>query len=262
MRIGAIVQARMGSSRLPGKVLHRVMGRPLLGYLLDRLRLSRRLATLVVATSTLEQDRPIRAFAEAEGIAVFTGSEDDVLDRYYRAAEHYEIDPIVRITVDCPLMDPKVVDLVIERFLGGDAHYVSNTAPLPATYPDGMDVEVFSFAVLQQAWREAVKPSEREHVTFFLWQQPERFKVSRVDHAPDWSEYRLTVDYPEDVPLVETVLKEFLPRDPGFGLAEIIRYLEVNPAIKALNAGIKRNQGWTSAFEKDRQLGFWEGRPK
>jgi spore coat polysaccharide biosynthesis protein SpsF len=246
----------MGSSRLPGKVLHRVMGRPLLGYLLDRLRLSRRLDTLVVATSTLEQDRPIHAFAEAESLPAFTGSEDDVLDRYYRAAEHYEIDPIVRITADCPLMDPRVVDLVIDRFLEGGTHYVSNTAPLPATYPDGMDVEVFSFAGLQQAWREAAKPSEREHVTFFLWQQPERFKVTRVDHMPDWSEYRLTVDYAEDLPLVEAVLKKFLPRDPGFSVDEIIRFLEANPAIKALNAGIKRNQGWASAFERDRRQGF------
>ncbi len=246
----------MGSSRLPGKVLYRVLGRPLLGHLLDRLRLSRRLETLVVATSTLEQDRPIRMFVEAEGMPVFTGSEEDVLDRYYRAAEQYEIDPVVRITADCPLMDPAVVDLVIGQFLESGADYVSNTAPLPATYPDGMDVEVFSFAALQRAWRDAAKPSEREHVTFHLWQHPEWFKVRRVDHVPDWSEYRLTVDYPEDLPVVEAIMTEFVPRNPGVGLDEIVRYLEANPGVRALNAHIGRNQGWAPAFEKDRQRGF------
>lgn len=254
--VGAIIQARMGSRRLPGKVLRRVLNRPLLGHLFDRLRRSRCLEAIVVATTAAEEDRAIRVFAESEGVAVFAGSEEDVLDRYYRAAEQYKIDPVVRITADCPLMDPAVVDLVIEQFLKERADYLSNAAPLPVTYPDGMDVEVFSFAALARAWREAVKPSDREHVTFYLWSHPERFKIRRVDHAPDWSEYRFTVDYPEDLPLVEAVLKEFLPRDPGFGLDEIIRYLEANHAIKALNAGIQRNQGWASAFEKDRQRGF------
>lgn len=254
--IGAIIQARMGSSRLPGKVLLRVLDRPLLGHLLDRLRRSRRLETIVVATTATETDRPIRVFAEAEGVPAFAGSEEDVLDRYHAAAEEYKIDPVVRITADCPLMDPAVVDLVIERFLDGEADYVSNAAPLPATYPDGMDVEVFPFAALRQAWLEAVKPSDREHVTFYLWNHPDRFKLRRVDHSPDWSAYRLTVDYPEDLRLVEAVLNHFLPRNPGFGLDEIVRYLDSSPEVKALNARIGRNQGWASAFAKDRQLGL------
>lgn len=254
--IGAIVQARMGSTRLPGKVLHRVLDRPLLGHLLDRLRLSRRLETIVVATTTAEIDRPIRTFAEAEGVLTFAGSADDVLDRYYRAAEQFKIDPVVRITADCPLMDPGVLDLVIERFLDRDADYVSNAAPPPVTYPDGMDVEVFSFAALQRAWREAVKPSDREHVTFYLWNHPARFKVKRVDHVPNWAGYRLTVDYPEDLRMVETVIVELLSRDPGAGLEQIVQYLERNPEVKAFNARIARNQGWASAFEKDRRQGF------
>ncbi len=254
--IGAIIQARMGSTRLPGKVLHRVLGRPLLGHLLDRLRLSRRLETIVVATTAADADRPIRVFAEVEGVSAFAGSEEDVLDRYHSAAEEFKIDPVVRITADCPLLDPAVVDLVIERFLQGGADYVSNAAPPPVTYPDGMDVEVFSFAALERAWQEAVKPSDREHVTFYLWNQLERFRLRRVDHIPDWSEYRLTVDYPADLRVVETIMTELLPRDPGVGLDQIVRYLDANPALKALNAQIGCNQGWASAFEKDRRQGF------
>lgn len=254
--IGAIVQARMGSTRLPGKALHRVLGRPLLGHLLDRLLLSRRLETIVIATTTSDIDRRIKAFAEAEGVLAFAGSEDDVLDRYYRAAEQYKIDPVVRITADCPLLDPAVVDLVIERFLDGGTDYVSNAAPPPVTYPDGMDVEVFSFAALQRAWREAVKPSDREHVTFYLWNHPERFIAKRVDHSPDWSGYRLTVDCPDDLRVVEAVIIELLSQDPRAGLEQIVSYLERNPGVKTLNASIARNQGWASAFARDRQQGF------
>jgi len=162
----AIIQARMGSSRFPGKTLADLAGRPMLSRVVERVSQSRAIDKVVVATSIAVGDDPIAEFCAKEGVLCFRGSEDDVLDRFYRAAKEHGADVVVRITADCPLIDAAVIDRVVERFQSGDCDYASNV--LHYTYPDGLDTEVFSMAALAEAWREAKKPSEREHVTPYL----------------------------------------------------------------------------------------------
>lgn len=255
--ITAIIQARLGSSRLPGKVLREVNDRPLLSYMLERVAAAKRIGQVAVATTDRPQDDRIAEFCQKEGVFVFRGNEDDVLDRYYQCASHLKPDTVVvRLTSDCPLIDPKVIDEVVDVYLSGGYDYVANTAPPVGTYPDGMDVEVFSFAVLKRAWQEAKKPSEREHVTFYFWQNPHLFKTFRHDLSEKFSDYRLTVDYPEDFEVIKAILSALYPRNPLFTMQEIIAFLEKNPEIRALNASIGWNQGWQPAFEKDKEAGF------
>src|SRR5438132_2399961 len=163
MRVVAIIQARMTSSRLPGKVLADVCGKPMLYYVVTRAQQAKRLDLVVVATSNESSDDTIETFCELHRVSCFRGSKDDVLDRYYRAAERYRGDVIVRLTADCPLIDPLIIDKVVETLLPGNFDYVSNIREV--TYPDGLDTEVFTQNTLNQTWREAATPSEREHVT-------------------------------------------------------------------------------------------------
>lgn len=257
--IYAIIQARMGSSRLPGKVLKPVLGRPLLSHMLRRMRAAQSLTGLVVATTTAPEDDKIVHLCHSESVDCYRGSERDVLDRYYQSAKSVGAKVVVRLTSDCPAMDPAVVDQVVECFLEGDFDYVSNVVPLPSTWPDGQDVEVFPFTILERAWREAVKPSEREHVTFYMWMQPETFRIHRIEHEPDWSKFRLTVDYPEDFQLLKAVFEALHPREEMFTLPDIIAYLESHPKVRRLNSSMVRNAGWQSAFEEDHQAGFVGG---
>lgn len=257
MRIGAILQARMSSSRLPGKVLKPLLGRPMLEVELDRLRKSKRLDVLAVATSVDASDDAIESFCRERGLACYRGSLNDVLDRYYQAARAAGLDVVVRVTGDCPLIDPAIVDLVIEQFLERKVDYCANTVPPDdSTFPDGTDVEVFSFAALERAWREAKKPSEREHVTFYLWQTPGLFKTSRVDWPEKLTDYRLTVDYPDDLDFVAAVLVELEKRRQVGSMTEVISLLKEKPALMEINKGKVRNAGWLPAFEKDRKEGF------
>ncbi|HIB54796.1 MAG TPA: hypothetical protein EYO39_08330 [Nitrospirales bacterium] len=250
--IVAIIQARLGSSRLPGKVLKEVQGRPLLSYMLERVAQSAYIGQIVVAITNRSQDDPIVDCCHKEGIAVFRGDEDDALDRYYQCASSFHADTIVRLTADCPLMDPKVIDAVVAEYISGNYDYVANTIPPNATFPDGMDVEVFSFAALERAWREARKPSEREHVTFYFWKNTDCFKTHRYDLEESLSHYRLTVDYPEDFEVVSKILSELYPRNANFTMQDIISFLMRHPEIQKNNASIASNQGWEVSLEKDK----------
>lgn len=257
MRIGAILQARMSSSRFPGKVLKPLLGRPMLETELERLRRARRLDMVAVATSTDPSDDAIEAFCRSKDIPCHRGRLDDVLDRYYQAARAAHIDVVVRVTGDCPLIDPGIVDLVVEQFLARGVDYCANTVPPDdSTFPDGTDVEVFSFAALERAWNEAKKPSEREHVTFYFWQTPGRFKTSRVDWKEKLTDYRLTVDYPDDLDFVAAVLTELRKRGQSGSMTEVIALLRERPELAEINKGKIRNAGWQSAFDKDRKAGF------
>jgi len=210
-RTVAIVQARYRSTRLPGKVLREVRGRPLLDWMLERLRGAESLDEVVLATSGSPFDDPIAEWARANGVALFRGSEEDVLDRYHRAAQAFDAEVVVRLTSDCPLIDPAVVDRVVEAMhaAGGQLDYVANTCPPTGSYPDGMDVEVIDARALGRAWREARDPLHREHVTFELWKNPDRYRLLRVDAPEDLSDVRITVDYPDDLSVVERVLEHF-----------------------------------------------------
>ncbi len=254
--ITAIVQARMGSTRLPGKVMREVAGRPLLDYMMERLRRSRRLEQVVVATSRLAADDPIARWCAGAGVKVYRGDEEDVLARYHEAAAAFGATVVVRLTSDCPLIDPGVVDRVVETFLRRrpEAAFVANTVPPPSRYPDGMDVEVFGRDLLERSHREARLPSEREHVTFHMWRTG-LFPLHRVDAEEDWSSYRFSVDYPQDFEVIREVLTELYPRDPVFSLEALIAFMEARPRLAALQAGIGRYDGWKPALERDRIVG-------
>jgi spore coat polysaccharide biosynthesis protein SpsF len=248
VKVLAVVQARTGSTRLPGKVLLPVAGAPLLVRMLERVRAARTLTEVVVATTTDAADQPVRDLARQAGVRCVSGHPTDLLDRHYQAARECGLSPagvpggsagggdvVVKIPSDCPLIDPAVIDRVIGCHLAQPERYdfVSNLHP--ATYPDGNDVEVMPMAVLAAAWREATRPHEREHTTPFIWDQPERFRIGNVrwETGRDLSmTHRFTVDYPEDYAFVSAVF-DALPG--GFGLDEILDLLAARPDIFELN---------------------------
>ncbi|MFH1581709.1 MAG: glycosyltransferase family protein [Pseudomonadota bacterium] len=252
--IVAIIQARLGSTRLPGKVLKQVNNRTLLSYMIERVRKSKMIDNVVVATTTSPSDDQIVQWCKKENVLFYRGSEEDVLSRYHEAAKEQGASVIVRLTSDCPLMDPKVVDLVVQNYLTRpEIDFVSNTVPLPCLYPDGMDVEVFSFDLLTRANQEAVLPSEREHVTFYMWKTG-KFNIYRIDPEHDYSKYRFTVDYPQDFEVIKTVLNELYQRNPDFSMYDLISFMAEKPSLLELNQEIERNAGWQRAFEKDREV--------
>jgi len=243
----------MGSSRLPGKVLREVNGRPLLSYMLERVLRAKTLDSVVVATTNRLQDEPIVKLCQDQGVITFRGNEQDVLDRYYQCGLQLGADDIVRLSADCPLIDPQVIDEVVGVYKSGKYDYVANTAPPTGTFPQGMDVEVFSFAALRQAWRDARKPSEREHVTFYFWKNPSLFSTFRYDLSRNLSRYRLTVDEPEDLEVVSGVLTELFPVNPKFTMWDIVTFLEERPGLLSRNAHVLPRQGWRRALDRDKQ---------
>jgi len=206
-----IVQARMGSSRLPGKTLVKLDEiRTTLDFLINQLSFSKFLDKIVIATTTLEEDNIIEEKARSLGISCFRGSEIDVLDRYYKCAKQFQMKTIVRITADCPIIDPIIVDKVIERFHNTDNDYVTNT--LFRTYPVGTDIEIFSFESLEKSWSEANLPSEREHVTPFLRNKNSNFKIENVENDKNLSHLRWTLDMNEDLILIRKIVSKIKNR--------------------------------------------------
>jgi spore coat polysaccharide biosynthesis protein SpsF len=230
----AILQARMSSTRLPGKVLKPVLGRPMLGRHIDRLKRSKMIDRLVVATSIDPSDDPIAAFCAAEGIGCHRGPLADVLARYEGAARDNDpVDHVVRLTGDCPLADPEVIDGVIRLHLEGRHDYSSNINP--PTYPDGLDTEIMTRDALRLMAAEASTAYQREHVTPFLRTQPQRFKLGNLHNETDQSQMRWTVDTPDDFRMVEAVYRELLPVNERFGFADILALLDRRPDIAAIN---------------------------
>ena len=239
MTTAIVVQARMGSTRCPGKVLADVHGEPLLSRMLARLALVRTPVKIVVATTTAAEDAPIARLAEREGAFGYRGQPEDLLDRHVEAARAVAADIVAKIPSDCPLVDPKVVDEVLEAFLASDgADYVGNLHP--ASWPDGNDVEVMPVAALELARAEATRPHEREHTTPYLWDHPERFRLGSVvrrDGRDLSMTHRFTVDYPEDLALVRAVFGALLPtKGPEFTADDVVELLDARPDIYALNA--------------------------
>lgn len=234
-RILAILQARMSSSRLPGKVLRPILGRPMLGRQIDRVKRSSRIGRLVVATSDEASDDSIVSFCAAEAIGCYRGALGDVLARYEGAARAYgSTDHVVRLTGDCPLADPEIIDRLIDLHVEGGYDYSSNTREL--TFPDGLDAEIMTREALRQAAAEAQDPYDREHVTPFLYRHPERYRLGSLTNDLRLGHLRWTVDVEADFRLVEAVFGALLPRGENFGYAEILAFLNANPAIAAINA--------------------------
>ena len=235
MKTVAIVQARLGSTRLPGKVLLDLAGEPMLARVVHRLRRAQRLDELVIATTTEPRDDALADLCAARGWPCSRGSESDVLDRYYRAALEAKADVVVRVTSDCPLIEPAIVDLVLAEFAKSDVDYASNVGE-PRTYPRGLDVEVFPFTVLDRLWHEDQNPTWREHVTEMIHQRPELFRTINVCHSRDWSHLRWTVDTPEDFELVRRIYAHFGNDD--FSWEEVLGQIETHPDWIQINSSI------------------------
>ena len=235
-RTVAIVQARMGSTRLPGKVLKDLEGEPLIARVIDRLRRADTIDRIVVATTNKPEDDAIVDLCHNRGWDWFRGCETDVLDRYYRAALAFGADVVVRITSDCPLIDPTVVDVVVRQFhLKGDVDYVTNTLP-PRTFPRGFDVEVLAFDALKRAWTDATDPSDREHVTPYIYKHPDIFRLHGHYNRIDLSYIRLTVDTEEDLALVRNIYAFF--KNDSFTCRQLLAAFSLHPGWFAINRNI------------------------
>jgi spore coat polysaccharide biosynthesis protein SpsF len=241
----AIVQARMTSTRLPGKILKEVLGKPLLQYELERLGKVRSLDEIVVATTVNAADDLVVAFCEALGVRTYRGSEFDVLSRYYEAARSYNADIVVRLTADCPFVDHRLSERVIRHFLDNknDVDYCAvDVEDTPRPYPRGVDTEVFSMSTLAEAFDEAKSESEREHVTLFIYNRPERYRIWRAKCDESWGRYRLTVDTPEDFELVKKIIENLCPTNPDFTLQDIVELLQKKPELSRINEFIEQKR--------------------
>ncbi|HZU45616.1 MAG TPA: glycosyltransferase family protein [Terriglobales bacterium] len=237
MNIAAVVQARMGSSRLPGKVLKDLGGESVLARVVQRLRRSTLISEVVLATSVAPGDEAVAREAERLGVCCFRGSESDVLDRFYQAARAFHADVIVRITADCPLIDPEVADHTVRAFVKERPDYASNG--LERTYPRGLDTEVMSAGALARAWRKAKEPYEREHVTPFFYEHLEVFRIVSVTNDIDYSSHRWTLDTAEDLEFIRAVYTRFDNRD-DFSWRDVLGLLEREPDLSELNSQVRQ----------------------
>jgi spore coat polysaccharide biosynthesis protein SpsF len=238
----AIIEARMTSTRLPGKIVRPILGRPLLELLIERLRRARRLDHIVVATTSNPSDDSVEELTRRVGVGCFRGREEDVLDRVLQAAHAAGADVIVEITGDSPLIDPAIVDLVLEVYQANRFDYVSNA--LKQTFPIGLDTQVFSTAVLEQVAHLTNDPTDHEHVALYIYEHPERFSLHNVESGlPDkyWN-LRLTLDTLEDLALIRAIYEELYPKNPSFGLRDILELLERRPKLIDLNHHIQQKQ--------------------
>ena len=250
-KITAVIQARLGSTRLPGKTLMTIEGEPLLGHLIKRIKATNYVNDIIIATTVNKRDDAIVEFAKNNNLKFYRGSEEDVLDRFYNACVEFSVDTIVRVTPDCPLLDPRVVDLVISKYIEGNYDYVSN-AIMP-TFPDGLDTEVFSFQSLKRAWLEAGRFSEREHVTAYIVKHPDKFSIFNVKRdGEDISRMRWTVDTKKDFEFIREIFSNISSKDDIFFLEDVLDVLNRKPELLKINAGIIRNEGYLKSLQKDK----------
>lgn len=245
--IVAIIQARMGSTRLPAKVLLDLEDKTVLERVIERVKKSKFIQEAIVATTISKDDLKIVNLCAKMGIRVYCGSEDDVLDRYYQAARLLDRKHIVRITADCPLIDPKVIDRVIRAHLSKKADYTSNT--IQETFPDGEDVEVFKFQTLKKAWEDAGLPSEREHVSPYIRKHQNLFRLENVSSEENLGRMRWTLDEKRDYKFIKLVYRKLYKKNRIFGMKETLRLLREHPEYQRINQGIKRNEGYLESLK-------------
>lgn len=250
-KIVAIVQARMSSTRLPNKVLMNLGGKTVVGQVVNQLSYSKLLNEVVLATSTDKIDDPLEKWAMEHNVRYFRGDLDNVLKRYFDTAKQTKADIIVRITADCPLIDPEVVDNVISNFLEGGYDYYSNTNP--PTFPDGLDTEVFSFTTLEKAYKEADLQSEFEHVTPYIRNHPETFKTGNYKSEIHYENLRWTLDNREDYDLLTQLFTALNKENSFINYKEVIDYVHANSELLKTNAHIKRNEGYIKSLIEDKK---------
>ncbi|MCG6184556.1 glycosyltransferase family protein [Anoxybacillus sp. LAT_38] len=242
MKVAAIIQARVGSTRLPGKVLKKVLGKTLLEYQMERVKRAKAIDEIIIATTTKESDDPIVQLCQQLSIPYYRGSEEDVLLRYYEAATKFNVDVIVRLTSDCPIIDPNVIDKVVEHYLENKDRYdyVSNT--LTRTYPRGLDTEVMSYEVLKRVHEEAKELVYREHVTAYIYHHPDQFRLCNVSNEKDESKHRWTVDTEEDFELIEKIISKLYPENTNFNMDDVLKLIDENPTWFDINSHIEQKK--------------------
>lgn len=248
--IVAIIQARMSSSRLPGKVLMPLAGKPVLEHVVNRIHACKTIAKVVVATSTDKTDDAIQAWCDKAGVSHYRGSLDDVLDRYYQTAKTYQADAIVRITADCPAIDPTIVDEVVTGFLTGEYDFYG----LSGEFPDGLDCTVFALTALERAWREARLQSEREHVGPYIENHPELFKNGGLKKFTGLSHHRWTLDEPRDYEFLQVIFAQLYREGTSFLAPEVLSLLEAEPELLDINSNIIRNEGYLKSLKEERKV--------
>lgn len=236
MNISAVIQARTGSTRLPGKVLKMLCGTPILAHVIRRVKPCKRISGIIVATTDRPHDDVIAELALKEGTYVFRGSESDVLDRYYKAAKRFDADIIVRITSDDPLVDYEIVDRVIENLLETGSDYSCNN--MPPTYPYGLDAECFTFNALEKAWENAADAEEREHVTPYIRKHKDIFKLASITSDTDYSDLRLTLDTQDDFERIDNIYRALYGKNELFSMQDIIQYLSDSGKYKGKDDSI------------------------
>jgi len=255
----AIIQARLGSTRLPGKVLRDIVGRPMLWHIVQRVRSVKGVEDVVVATSDTPQDEPIRQFCAEHGIGVFAGSENDVLDRFYRAAKFFAGDPVIRITADCPLTDPEVIHQLLDLYAAGEFDHVGVATGAGAAFldggrfPDGLDAECFSYAALERAWREAAETSDREHVTPYIWRVAGRFRLGILKSREDYSALRWTVDNEADFQLISHIYNALFDETRPFLMQDVLNYLGKNPQLVESNSEFIGREGYKEVWRPNHE---------
>ena len=250
-KVTAIIQARMTSTRLPGKVLMEVMGRPLLSYQIERLRHSKMIDKIIIATTVNKEDDTIVNLCQKEGIDFYRGSENDVLGRYYQTAKKYNAAHIMRLTADCPLIDPMTCDLVVKKYICEDADYVHTGQ----SFCEGIGCEIFNFDVLEKMWKNAHLKSEREHVTLYIRNHLDELNCITLENETDDSKYRITVDEKNDFFVVKAVLENLYSKyTKPFSANDVKAYFKAHPEVYALNADIVRNEGLLKSLRKDTYL--------
>jgi spore coat polysaccharide biosynthesis protein SpsF (cytidylyltransferase family) len=248
----AVLQARWSSTRLPGKALMPLLGVPMLTRQIERVRQGSSLDELIVATSNEPGDDPIAAECNRIGVKCSRGSLLDVLDRFYGAIESTRATVVVRLTGDCPLLCPDIMDAVVALREQGGFDYASNIRE--PSFPDGLDVEAMTRESLICAWRQARLPSEREHVTPYIWKHPELFSIGSYKNSVDDSAHRWTVDEPQDFAFVSAIYQRLYPSNPNFRMADVLKLLDAEPDLSQINAGIPPNAGYLKSLEADKKV--------
>lgn len=243
MNVVCIIQARVGSTRLPGKVLKKICGKTVLEHDIDRLKRVKNINKIVIATTTLERDDAIVKEAKRLDVAYFRGSEEDVLSRYYYAAKENNADVVVRVTSDCPLIDSEVTEETICFYLENNNKYDYVSNSLERTFPRGLDTEIFSYKILTRAFNETISKKEREHVTFYIWNNPSVFRLGCYENSVDYSNLRWTLDTEEDLKLIDKIYC-YLYDDRGnnFTMNDVIGLYEKYPELRKINMNVKQKE--------------------
>lgn len=250
MNVVTIIQARMSSTRLPGKVLMPLAGKPVLEHVVSRVALCQTIQKIVVATSVDPSDDVIEQWCREHGVMCHRGSLHDVLDRYYQAAIAAKADAIVRITADCPAIDPTIVDEVVFGFVSGGYEFYG----LSGEFPDGLDCTVFAFSAIEKAWKDATLPSEREHVGPYIEKHPELFKSGALKKFTGLAHHRWTLDEPRDHEFLEAVFSRLYHPDRPFLANDILALLDAEPQLAAINGSIVRNEGYLKSLQSDKDF--------